>query len=326
MGVFLIPHYVWTGETMYTLRTFEQRDYPDLVHIHNALFPDMPRTLKEVQDEDRRRSERADHHRWVVEADGHVVASAQREHDLWDYDPHTYMFDILVDPDHQRRGIGTLLYDTVIASVKDATKLCVWFKSSFEESVRFLEHRGFFEAMRIAESCIDLNEWDESVRHAHERAVTERGICIRSYAELADDPQRDQKLYDLDRAAGRDVPGVTSEPTYEEWKKIVIENPYFPHDCYLVAVDGDSYVGLTNLIKVGGGTYMVIGLTAVRREYRGMGIAKALKTNAMWRAKERGFSRLETANEVNNTSILSLNMSLGFTRKPDWLRFDKIMK
>jgi GNAT superfamily N-acetyltransferase len=53
-------------------------------------------------------------------------------------------------------------------------------------------------------------------------------------------------------------------------------------------------------------------LTAVRREWRGRGVARVLKRAQIAWAIERGYERLETANEERNAPIRALNERFGY--------------
>jgi RimJ/RimL family protein N-acetyltransferase len=57
-------------------------------------------------------------------------------------------------------------------------------------------------------------------------------------------------------------------------------------------------------------------LTAVRRTWRGRGIAAALKRTQIAWAKNAGYERLETQNEVRNEPIRRLNERHGYRIEP----------
>jgi len=57
-------------------------------------------------------------------------------------------------------------------------------------------------------------------------------------------------------------------------------------------------------------------LTAVKRAWRGRGIAGALKATQIRWAKEHGFEELRTTNEERNEPIRRLNARLGYRPAP----------
>jgi GNAT superfamily N-acetyltransferase len=65
------------------------------------------------------------------------------------------------------------------------------------------------------------------------------------------------------------------------------------------------------------------GLTGVRREYRGKGVAMALKLKTIEYAQRHGYAVIKTWNESNNVGMLAINEKLGFVRQPAWVTFAK---
>jgi len=65
------------------------------------------------------------------------------------------------------------------------------------------------------------------------------------------------------------------------------------------------------------------GLTGVLREYRGKGIAVALKLRVLDFARKNGFDSIRTFNASTNEGMLSINAKLGFKRDLAWITFEK---
>jgi mycothiol synthase len=60
-------------------------------------------------------------------------------------------------------------------------------------------------------------------------------------------------------------------------------------------------------------------MTATRRDWRGRGVAGALKRAAVLWARERGLRRLRTENEERNAPMLAINRRMGYRPTPAWL-------
>ncbi len=90
-----------------------------------------------------------------------------------------------------------------------------------------------------------------------------------------------------------------------------------------VAVKGDEYIGLCNLMTYDADKSVFHDLTGVKHEYKRMGIALALKVRAIMFAKENGYTSVKTGNEVNNNPALKMNERLGFVKQPEWILFEK---
>jgi RimJ/RimL family protein N-acetyltransferase len=83
-------------------------------------------------------------------------------------------------------------------------------------------------------------------------------------------------------------------------------------------VDGEvvGYAGLAALGQPGAAENL---LTAVRRPWRGRGIATALKQAQIAWAKSAGLRRIVTANDEANAPMRSVNARLGYEPEPAWL-------
>ena len=60
-------------------------------------------------------------------------------------------------------------------------------------------------------------------------------------------------------------------------------------------------------------------MTAVRRAWRGRGLAMALKATTIAAAIEHGLTALETGNDIDNDAMRAINARLGYRAQPDLL-------
>jgi mycothiol synthase len=151
-----------------------------------------------------------------------------------------------------------------------------------------------------------------------------QGIRISTYAdELTRDPEAAQKAYELTDHCRRDVPAMDTptDVTFEEWKKDWIDAPSFLADAFYVAIDEQGrWLGMSNLQRsIEDASFIWQGLTGVRREARGKGLATALKLMTVRYAQRLGVDHIKTWNDQRNQPMLAINVAMGFARQPAWI-------
>jgi GNAT superfamily N-acetyltransferase len=115
-------------------------------------------------------------------------------------------------------------------------------------------------------------------------------------------------------------------PPFETWLRHVRDNPSTIPEGYFIALDGERYVGMSSLERRETGEDLETGFTCVLREYRGKGIAMALKLLAIGYARQRGVPFIRTENDSTNRPMLRINEALGFARQPAWILLAKQLR
>jgi predicted GNAT superfamily acetyltransferase len=103
-----------------------------------------------------------------------------------------------------------------------------------------------------------------------------------------------------------------------------MKSPNLFPEGYMIAKDGDKYVGMSTVWKAQKdpkGLYQ--GLTGVVRDYRGQGIAVALKLKVIEFARNHKYEKLKTWNDSTNAPMLGINVKLGFKREVGWITLEK---
>lgn len=320
---------------MLTIRPFDYsaQDYAAVVTLQNVVWPDQPETVAWWKHRDRIRNKQYFYQSFVVERNGQAVASAHVMETPWSYRPGKYALGVTVHPDYERQGIGTLVYDHILATLATRplppTMLITNVREDKPQSIRFLTKRGFQQVMRSPISRLELASFDAG-RFAHIPAkVQAAGIGIYPMTELARiDPDHRQKIYELDWQCTLDepLPDAPSKPSFEDYTKFFFENPNFIPEACFIAVDQGDYVGMSNLFRNPAlPTEINTGFTAVLRSHRRRGIATALKLRALAYAQQQGYQGIKTGNEENNP-MLKINLMLGFVPQPAWLDFQKVLE
>jgi len=196
-------------------------------------------------------------------------------------------------------------------------------------SLSFLAKRGFKEKFRTWESWLNPAIVNVSEYSHYSKKASTAGIEISTLArELRDDPECYAKLYTLNQDLMADVP--LPEPftplPYEQWLAFDMKDPGLIPEAYTIAKHGTQYIGLSTvrrLDKEPRGLYQA--LTGVRREYRGKGVAFAMKLKVIEYAVKNGYEKIKTENATTNAPMFGINMKLGFKRETGWIAFCKTL-
>ena len=204
-------------------------------------------------------------------------------------------------PAFRRHGVGT----RILRALADQALACGHEEagSQLEEagSAAFAARFGFTERNRQIEQVY-------AVRGDEPRADPPDGIAIVPLRGRAD--LRDRLYRELVEPALADL--VLDRPvaiTEEEWW-----SSWIPSDEWaFVALDGDELVGMAGLLDDDDHPERAENLlTAVRRDLRGRGIARALKQHTLRCAAERGLAEVYTWTQTGNEAMQQLNRSLGY--------------
>lgn len=315
-------------------REFNSADYRRLAEIYDAIFPERSRTLEEWRFYD----EGLDTSKYYFKryacldtTTGETLGFGEMWHPPWMFHPKKFWVDGWVDPKHQGRGVGTALFEKLEQDMGSLGAITAWVGvlESKPNSIRFAERRGFKEKIRGWHQSINPSQVDTSKFEGYSKRAAEAGIGFSTLdRELREDPDCYKKLYELVQTAFQDVP-IPDTPTdtpYDQWIRFEMKNPNLIPEGYMIAKDHNRYVGTSvvwRMKKEPRGLYQ--GLTGVLREYRGKGIAMALKLLVLDYAKKHGFDNIRTDNASVNTGMLAINRKLGFKRTETWLTLEKIL-
>lgn len=259
--------------------------------------------------------------RFVAEEEGAFVGYGFYAHMPWAFEPGAYWASVRCDPAHRGRGVGRKLYNRVMDELDRIGAKSVRIEAREGDPIArsALSRRGFVEEVRSSEYVIDASRADLGAFRGYAERAAAEGIEVLSLPEVKErDPAWLSKLHALHSAVVREIP-LPDEPipdrTPAEFLEYLFNAPgALPEACF-IATHGDRFAGECVLYRsLDDKAELEHLVTGVDKEYRGRGVAVALKLRTIDFAQQNGFKRISTWVESNNPSMLAVNEKLGFVR------------
>ena len=294
-----------------------ETDYEALCAIRNRAWPDNPASVDVTRYFDQTRPPHLLHQRFEVRRGGQVVAFGAVFAVPWSHGPGRANIDWWADDADE-----AVICDHLLAWAQARDLQTVSMATREDQAVRLsiLEARGFQHVLRAPRSAVDLETFDSSPWEGVRQRVLAAGIEIESAATVAARfPDWKRKLWvlsghieeDMPRPAGTDI----TWPPFEEWTRY-IEGPLFYPEVCLIAVDGDEFVGCSQLLrKPSDPTRLHTAITGVEASHRRRGICTALKLAGIEFARAHGVVEIDTENEEGNP-MFQINLRMGFVPRP----------
>lgn len=310
-------------------------DYEQMAAVRSAAEPDWPLSAGELARRDANLDPAQYHTAVVAEQGGRIVGVGNIGHDDFSFQQWRYWGGVRVHPDARNQGIGSALYDELLRRVQVRGAREIRAASSdkphMETGRAFLKKRGWRIEWERFESELNTEHIDLHALGDLMSNVEAGGVQLLSLTELQNDPNRNRYLRELDWVVFQDIPtGIElTKKTLEQWVKEELDDPNLRPALSFVAVNPSvndpltgPYVGYSTLGFNEPGGYYFIGMTGVLREYRGRGIAKALKIAAMQKLHAQGGGLIKTYNDAPNKAMLTMNQELGFKRVATVYRYE----
>lgn len=315
--------------TQIELRPFAptDADYQGIVNVTNNVYVDEATSVENMKHRDKHNANRI-FERFVHERNGRIVAYGGYGEAWWSVKEGKYFIFTLVEPEYHNQGIGTAFYDHInglVTQRDDLRALDAYTREDFPQAVRFLEKRGFKQAMRFPRSKINPQTFEPEKYNGLLTKLKAEGVeflTLRQLTERYDNPWF--MIYESENEIDKDIP--SPEPfkvmPFEEFLERRKDHPNLLEDAFYVALDNDQVVGISALWNKPKENEWNTGLTGVLRSHRRRGLATALKALALGYAKSQGIVEIATDNEENNP-MYQLNLQLGFKPAPADLDFMK---
>jgi GNAT superfamily N-acetyltransferase len=304
------------------LRPVGPNDYEAVTNIRNQVRPE-PMTTAEMIEADRARMAEPNYIRLVAELDGRVIAHGWTGANEG-LPEGMAGIGIQVDRAHRGQGVGESLLlaleEHTLAKGVQAVETMI--RGEDDASYEWAVKRRYSLYRQRTEAILDVPAFDwRPFAGAVERAAG-TGVTFLGHDWPLPEPLL-RGAYEVDKVTTPDVPGYgdVAFPEYEKWAAEMA--PFFARTYFMLAMDGERVVGLSTLEMSAQGDGANTGLTAVLREYRGRGIALALKLQTIAEAQRRGLVRMRTNNDPDNPPMLAINRKLGYVFIPGPRRMRK---
>src|SRR5215472_7398883 len=215
------------------LREFSPEDYPRLAQVFGSMFPDYDRTPEEWKFDDDTLDKTKYYlkrHSCLIPQEKEPVGFAQIQNIPWMYHPKKHWIDVFVDPKHQRKGIGSALYERVVQDFGTLGTITSWagVKEDVPSWIKFATDRGYREKMRAWESRLNPVTVNQTLFQKYVDKASERGIQYSTLAEeRKTDPECLRKLHALVETIGEDIPRPEqfTPVSFDQWSAFEMKNP-----------------------------------------------------------------------------------------------------
>ena len=311
-----------------TIRSFNANDYAGIAAVDKIVSPSYAALAEELKRRDANQDPAELWDRFVaIDETGRIIGTANYGGRLkYQGKDNTFSIFVNVLPSHQGKQVGANLYQAVLNALSKYRPYHLFTNILMDDkrTVRFLRERGFVDHSYEHASKIDLTIFDPTQFEADLQAVMQQGITLKTVLDLADDPNRNQKLFDLNWGVEHDNSPATKaeKPALEQWSQYLEPDSNYILETCIVACDGDQYIGSTAL-QVYEGAELETGLTGVSADYRRRGIATAIKVQSLKTAKALGYTAAHTWSNSANHGMININLRLGFIEQPSWVMMKK---
>ncbi|GHH75033.1 N-acetyltransferase [Streptomyces sulfonofaciens] len=241
----------------------------------------------------------------TAEVDGEVIGSATVGV-AWDSpEPGIGNANVYVHPDQRGRGAGSALLRMAEEhlAARGVDTLYTWVLDE-PANRAFAERRGYRARRASRFLSLDLGGGD-----LPPRGPLPPGVELRPGTDFGADPR---PVFDLDAETILDEPSdVDMQFTqYEQWLADTWRHPLSSPELTTVAVVDGRPAAFT-LGRRDGARYGTM-MTGTARDFRGRGLAKLCKNDALHRARAAGCTQALTGNDADNGPMLAVNKWCGY--------------
>ena len=286
---------------MFEVRVAGVGDVAGIAGVWAVASPHLVKTAAGLEAELRTRTSRVV---LVAVEDGSVVGYGNVYLPAADEHEPQVRLSVHVVPAHRGRGIGSALATAIVdrAVAAGAARLLTVVDES-GQSKEFATRRGFTIGRELSHARADLAELPapatvpDDLRLTTFEELDPRAVWAATAAVVAGDPS-----------------GLSDAPAYEEWVVSDWNHPDLRRDLSIALLDQDQIVSFVTTAADAERKVIWSNLTGTIPAYRGRGLAKVVKSHALSRARDAGFTDAFTGNDADNQPMLAVNRWLGYQK------------
>ncbi|MFD1738905.1 GNAT family N-acetyltransferase [Bacillus salitolerans] len=244
---------------------------------------------------------------------------------LWEQvtSPLIHRLEIQLHPDYKIVELLNMLYQSTTQGLSEIDSKAIQTRllESQTYELEYFIKQGFLEDHRMEKVYLDLQ--DKSL-NIHEHA--QPNISITTLAkEKRVDGHYNEKLKELNERTWFDFPRealLPPMPPNDNW--LHYENNI--EEAFFIAKDGNQFIGYSHLCTFSDTSKKLLqGNTAVLGEFRGKGVATALKIEGIQYAQANGYEGIFTSHRNTNIPMNTVNEKLGWKRYVSEVRLQKLL-
>ena len=296
---------------------YQETDLLEYLRLRNLADPSRPITAENVVHQDATRAKDAKFARFFVVVHGQNIGLVNLETPLSNPELGELELGLHLLPAHLDTAEAVYKKVLQVALPLEPKLLRVSAKENLW-AYSFYLGQGFTEFDRMFSSSLHLKSFDAAPFAPLLEKAGNAGLEIGTLASELVNPRFARRYYNAIVEILHDVPAATAlQPwDFETWQERTLQGPTFYPEAEFIGFIGTEIAGVSQLLRSSRDSTIQTGLTGVRRAYRRLGIAVALKVAAAQFAQNNGFKFIRTTNHVINRPMLAINEAIGFVKDP----------